>query len=247
MKKTLLILFMMSVPVLAATGYTPVQYIGKCDPWPNNVPLPNEELKACYVQRYGVEPGSNPARIGYCCELFGVNYDALANWCRASHPNLDCSPTTTEVTDASFVEARGGRFIYDWYVKLSAGGTPEHRVNISLKDQPCGELTLKKMFLNAYDLYVVNVPPCGQTTTPPPTPAPPPAECNYAGCSECSLTLNPVPPEMLSLAQEIPGWGSSWWSQKRKESVRSLATWLATYKPAIQSTGSMPCVLKSLP
>src|SRR5262249_17802480 len=34
-------------------GYLPAQFKGKPDPWPNNVPLPNDQLLAAYKARYG--------------------------------------------------------------------------------------------------------------------------------------------------------------------------------------------------
>lgn len=245
MKKPLMLLVLLAVPSLAATGYLPQLYVGKCDPWPGNVPLPNEQLRECHINRYGVEPGYSAARVGYCCELFWVNFDALKNWCHVNNPSLDCNATTTEATDLSFSEPRGGQFIYEWYVKRSAGGTPENRLEAHFTDKPCGALTLARTFLDSYNLYVNNTPPCG-TLVPSPEP-PPPVTCTYAGCSECGLSVTQVPPEVLSVAQQIPGWGSGWWSQKWKESVRNLAIWLSTFKPAIQSTGSMPCVVKTLP
>lgn len=69
----------------ADTGYCPSPYCGtgRPDPWPGDVPLPNEQLLAAYTARYGQPPGSGGSRAGYCCELFGANWTALENACRA--------------------------------------------------------------------------------------------------------------------------------------------------------------------
>ena len=230
----------------ASTGYYPAQFIGKCDPWPGNQPLTNEELKACYVSRYGVEPGANPTRIGYCCELFGLNWDALRNWCRSTNPNSDCTPTTTEMTDASFVEARGGRFIYDWVVKFREGGTPGNRVTVSEPSQPCGNLDLPKTLFNSYTYYVTNVPPCGETPQPPPPPpVEPPPTPTLPDCTP--LVLGPaVPSEVWDTAAQIRTWGDFWGAGK-KARIRRMGDWVRSYQPALQSTPVTPCVLRTLP
>lgn len=97
-----------SSPLAASTGYCPTPYCGtgRPDPWPGDVPLPNEQLAAAYLTRYGQPPGSGGSRAGYCCELFGVNYTILEGMCRAGQiPAAAFSEPSSPTTFAARLRA----------------------------------------------------------------------------------------------------------------------------------------------
>lgn len=81
----ILFLLLASGVAWADTGYCPAPYCGtgRPDPWPGDVPLPNEQLLAAYVARYNCPVGVQPCRCGYSAELLTVNYIGLENQCRA--------------------------------------------------------------------------------------------------------------------------------------------------------------------
>jgi hypothetical protein len=148
-------------------GYLPEQFRGKPDPWPNDVPLPNEQLLQAYMQRYGQAPGSGGSRIGYCCELFGLNYEALENAAKNGgtgpggevlHPGC---VSTTEATDASFTIGRGSPYIGLWVVARREGGSPEHPAVVHEATRPCGAYSIPRSFFDAFTGYFDNRPPCG--------------------------------------------------------------------------------------
>lgn len=150
-----------------SVGYLPSQFAGKPDPWPNNVPLPNDQLLAAYKARYGQDPGSGGTRIGYCCELFGLNYEALENAAKAGaigpggeHLHPGCA-STTEVTDASFTIPRGGPFIGQWVAATRDGGTPGNPIVVHDTAKACGPYTDQHAMFGAYPIYYNNTPPCG--------------------------------------------------------------------------------------
>jgi hypothetical protein len=157
-----------SLSQACGVGYLPSQFAGKPDPWPNNIPLPNDELLAAYIARYGQPPGSGGSRIGYCCELFGLNYEALENAANdgASGPTGErlhpgCA-STTEATDGSFSIPRGGPYIGQWVAAKRDGGTPERAVVVHEAANPCGPYSTPNALFGAYPLYFNNQPPCGE-------------------------------------------------------------------------------------
>src|SRR6185369_10700138 len=155
-------------------GYLPPQFKGKPDPWPNNIPLPNDQLRAAYLARYGQDPGSGGVRMGYCCELFGLNYEALENAAKAGAQGPDgevlhpgCA-STTEATDASFAIARGGPFVGQWVAALRDGGTPGNPIVVHDTTKACGPYTDQHAMFGAYPIYYNNTPPCGTGGQHPP-------------------------------------------------------------------------------
>ncbi len=172
----------------SGVGYVPSRFADKPDPWPGNLPLPNDELLTAYIARYGVPPGSDPTRIGYCCELFGANEDALDNAHAAGvigTPRGDCS-TTTEQVDLSFTEGRGGVFYGTWWWGMKEGGSADHPIIDPTK--PCG-LTSERSPIG-YPLYYLNN--STTCTTPPPV-------CGN-GILEAGETCNSCPADAGSCA-----------------------------------------------
>lgn len=88
----------------ADTGYCPAPYCGtgRPDPWPWDVPLPNEQLLAAYIARYNCPIGVQPCRPGYSAELFGANWDALENACRAGQLDAFAAPAKSSSVAANF-------------------------------------------------------------------------------------------------------------------------------------------------
>lgn len=233
----------------ADSGYLPTRFVGKCDPWPGNQPLPNDQLRACYLERYGVEPGVRPERIGYSAELFGINFDALQHWCEAGEagPGHDCNTTTTEAVDASFTEGRGGPFIGRWVVPWLDGGTAAKPIITHEATRACGPYSRAKVLLNSYTAYFDNQPPCGQVAPPPPVdPPPPPPDPPPATLPNCYLAAGPLPPaSVLMTGIEMTKWVTI--GPGRRARLTELANWLRTYQPKVSSTGQIPCVLRALP
>lgn len=174
----------------ADSGFRPAQYAGKCDPWPNDVPLPNEQLAPCYVARYNCPVGVQPCRPGYSAELFTVNYIGLRNQCLAGEfgPGHDCNPTTTEATDSSFAHPRQGDWARKWWWEYNDGGRPDNPVVVHDTTRACGPYSTTGPI--GYPTYWNNTPPCG-------VPAP---RCGDGHadpgetCSTCPADLGPCPP-----------------------------------------------------
>jgi hypothetical protein len=184
-----------AVSQACGVGYLPAQFAGKPDPWPGDVPLPNDQLLAAYIARYGQPPGSGGSRIGYCCELFGLNYEALENAAKAGaagpsgeqlHPG--CA-STTEATDGSFAIPRGSPFVGLWVAAKRDGGTPEKAVVVHEAANPCGPSSNPKGLFGAYPLFVDNQPPCGGTTTTCGNGKIDPGET----CASCPQDIGPCP------------------------------------------------------
>jgi len=160
-----------SAQVCTGVGYNPAQFAGKPDPWPNNQPLPNDQLYAAYFARYGQHPG-NPSPEGkfvpgYFDELDFVSYGALQNAGNASaagpggetlHPGC---PTTTEQTDFAFAVPKGSPYVFTWYVSLQEGGTAAKPSIQHDPSKPCGPSSVPKSFLSFWPTYFNNLAPCG--------------------------------------------------------------------------------------
>ena len=179
--------------LLADTGYAPPQYAGRCNPWPNDVPLPNEQLAACYVARYNCPVGVQPCRGGYAAELFTVNYIGLRNACLAGEygPGHDCNPTTAEATDSSFDHPRQGPWARRWWWEYNDGGRPDNPVVVHDTTRACGPYSTTGPI--GYPTYWLNTPPCG-------VPDPPAPRCGDGHadpgetCANCAADLGPCPP-----------------------------------------------------
>lgn len=144
-----------SSALLPGVGWDP--FPGKPDPFPVGHTLPNEELLAAYIGRYGVPPGSNPARQGFCCELFGVNETALHNaWAagQIGDRQHDGQTTLREMTDGSFVFRRigfstpgskppvSGNFYCQWWFAFTfPGGMATAPLHVNRADRPLGAFT----------------------------------------------------------------------------------------------------------
>jgi hypothetical protein len=179
-----------SAPAAAAGALLPGvgfdAFPGKPDPFPVGRTLPNDQLLAAYIGRYGVPPGSNPARTGFCCELFGVNETALHNaWAagQIGDKQHDGQPTLREMTDASFVMRRigfskpggkpGSNFYCQWWFAFTfPGGKPEAPLHVSRADRAAGAFTEVHDTWNCPVFYFND----GGGTAPPPPPPPPPVK-----------------------------------------------------------------------
>ncbi len=195
--------FRMAGQACTGVGYLPPQFAGKPDPWPNDHPLPNDELLAAHIARYGQPPGSGGARVGYCCELFGWNQDALEHAGAASetlggvrlHPG--CS-TITEQTDASFTIARCSPPIHAWvWENWKDGSTPAMPSHEDDPGMACGATwtTSDGAGKCGWPYYHLNDGKhCGIPPPPPPDPCgngkPDPGET----CSSCPADLGPCAP-----------------------------------------------------
>ncbi len=195
-----------SAPLVADTGYCPAHYCGtgRPDPWPGDVPLPNEQLAAAYLARYGQPPGSGGARVGYCCELFGVNYTILESMCRAGlfGPGHNCLATTTEATDASFAIPRQSPLACQYWL-LPSWPTPPPAV--VRKDKPAGVVEERHP---QHGCVVPWLNTCGNgtrdqgedSTTCPADAGPPPPRCGDGKvdpgetCQSCPADAGACPP-----------------------------------------------------
>jgi hypothetical protein len=153
----------LAAPAHADTGFLPSAYAGKPNPWPNDVPLPNDQLLAAYTARYNCPIGVQPCRPGYSAELFTLNYTALENACKAGEfgPGHNCQVTTVEASDSSFVNPRGGAFIQTWVVNQMEGGRPDWPHVIHDTTRPCGLFSKPKELFASYTVYYSNEAPCG--------------------------------------------------------------------------------------
>lgn len=157
--------------VCTGVGYLPAQFAGKPDPWPNNFPLPNDQLKAAYIARYGQGPG-NPSPEGkwipgYADELSFVTYGSLENAGNASaigpsgeHLHPGC-PTTTEQSDFMFSVPKGSPYVFQWYVSRLDGSSPASAIIQHDASKPCGLSSVTKALFGYWTIYYTNPAPCG--------------------------------------------------------------------------------------
>lgn len=190
-----------------SVGYSPAQFAGKPDPWPGDVPLPNDQLRAAYFDRYGQDPGAGGTRIGYCCELFGLNYEALENAAKNGGTGPNGEPlhpgcaSTTEATDLSFAVPRGAPYFAQWVAAYRDGGTPATAIHVHQGDilgaVPCGPFSVPKAMFGAFPIYYVGEQPCGGS------PPPPPPVCGN-GILETGETCATCPPDQPPHACDPP-------------------------------------------
>lgn len=163
--------------VCTGVGYLPAQFAGKPDPWPNNFPLPNDQLKAAYTARYGQGPG-NPSPEGkwipgYADELSFVTYGTLGNAGNAGaigpdgerlHPGC---PTTTEQSDFMFSVPKGSSYVFQWYVSRLDGSSPASAITQHDASKPCGLSSVSRALFGYWTIYYTNPTPCGGSIIPP--------------------------------------------------------------------------------
>jgi len=201
-----------SAQVCTGVGYNPAQFAGKPDPWPNNQPLPNDQLAAAYFARYGQHPG-NPSipegKVvpGYFDELSFVTYGSLENAGNASadgpggeklHPGC---PTTTEQTDFAFAVPKGSPYVFTWYVSKLDGSSPAKAITQHDPQKPCGLSSIPKSLFGFWTIYFTNPAPCGGIQTP---------VCGDGHldpgetCQNCPADAGPCPPPVCPTLAAIP-------------------------------------------
>lgn len=130
------------------------QFDGKPDPWPglvgiaNDIPaLPNDELKALYVERYGQAPGNPSADDlqrpvpGFYDESFDANYWALKAAMAAGEfgpENVGREPTYTEQVDCAMSTIKASPFYRKWWWETREGGLPTHPAHVNDASRPHG-------------------------------------------------------------------------------------------------------------